>query len=83
MFHLIDKNIVSMLYPVEETYRVRVVEGGWSQCLIDTIVFSFKVFLFGLMFFFSAWSAGMLIGKRVNESMSPSCVLQLQSAFAS
>lgn len=66
-----------MLYPIEETYKVKVVDGGFSQLLMDMMVFCFKFFLF----FFVAWTALFcslwVWADYANRHLTLSCVSEL------
>lgn len=63
-----------MLYPIEEKYSVKVVEGGWHNLIIDMILFCAKVFLFFFVGWMALWSMLWIWADYASSNLSPSCL---------
>lgn len=66
-----------MLYPIEEEYSVKVVEGGWIQLLLDMVLFCAKVFIFFFVGWTALWSMLWVWSEYANKNLSASCLEEL------
>jgi len=70
-----------MIYPVEEQFEIKVVDGGYSQMFMDLVPWIFKIFIFIFVGLFATWCWAMVIGDQLERSLTVSCQQEVLNMF--